>query len=65
MIKTLVNTAQNPIATFVFAHGAGADQNSDFMQLIAESLSKQNINVIRFNFAYMQLSKELKKATTR
>lgn len=61
MIKTLVNTAQNPIATFVFAHGAGADQNSDFMQLIAESLSKQNINVIRFNFAYMQLSKELGK----
>jgi len=61
MIKTLVNTAQNPIATFVFAHGAGAGQNSDFMQLIAESLSKQNINVIRFNFAYMQLAKELGK----
>jgi predicted alpha/beta-hydrolase family hydrolase len=61
MIKTLVNTAQNPIATFIFAHGAGAGQNSEFMQLMAESLAKNNINVIRFNFAYMQLAQELGK----
>ncbi|MFT6283666.1 MAG: putative alpha/beta-hydrolase family hydrolase, partial [Arenicella sp.] len=31
MINTLINTAQNPIATFVFAHGAGAGQDSEFM----------------------------------
>jgi predicted alpha/beta-hydrolase family hydrolase len=61
MIKTLVNTAQNPIANFVFAHGAGAGQNSEFMQLIAETLAKHHINVIRFNFAYMQLAQELGK----
>jgi predicted alpha/beta-hydrolase family hydrolase len=61
MIKTLVNTAQNPVATFVFAHGAGAGQNSEFMQLMAEGLAKRNINVIRFNFAYMQLAEELSK----
>ena len=61
MIKTLVNTAQKPIANFVFAHGAGAGQNSEFMQLIANGIAKQNINVIRFNFAYMQLAQELGK----
>ena len=61
MINTLVNTAQNPIANFVFAHGAGAGQNSEFMELMALGLAKQNINVIRFNFAYMQLIQELGK----
>jgi predicted alpha/beta-hydrolase family hydrolase len=61
MINTLVNTAQNPIANFVFAHGAGAGQNSEFMELMALGLAKQNINVIRFNFAYMQLAEELGK----
>lgn len=61
MIKTLINTAQNPVANFVFAHGAGAGQNSEFMQLMAEGLAKHNINVVRFNFAYMQLAEELGK----
>jgi predicted alpha/beta-hydrolase family hydrolase len=61
MINTLINTAQNPIANFVFAHGAGAGQNSEFMELMALGLAKQNINVIRFNFAYMQLAEELGK----
>ncbi|AGH45237.1 alpha/beta family hydrolase [Paraglaciecola psychrophila] len=61
MINTLINTAQNPIATFVFAHGAGAGQNSEFMQLMAEGLAKHNINVVRFNFAYMQLAEDLGK----
>jgi predicted alpha/beta-hydrolase family hydrolase len=61
MIKTLINTAHNPIANFVFAHGAGAGQNSNFMQLIAEALAKKNVNVIRFNFIYMQLAHDLGK----
>jgi predicted alpha/beta-hydrolase family hydrolase len=61
MINTLINTAQNPIATFVFAHGAGAGRNSEFMQLMAEGLAKHNINVVRFNFAYMQLAEDLGK----
>jgi predicted alpha/beta-hydrolase family hydrolase len=61
MINTLLNTAQNPIASFVFAHGAGAGQNSEFMQLMAQGIAKHNINVLRFNFAYMQLAEELDK----
>ena len=61
MIKTLNNLAKEPVATFVFAHGAGAGQNSEFMQLMAEGISKHGINVVRFNFAYMQLAEELGK----
>jgi predicted alpha/beta-hydrolase family hydrolase len=61
MIKTLSNAVKKPIATFVFAHGAGAGQNSEFMQLMAEGIAKHNINVLRFNFAYMQLAEELGK----
>ncbi len=49
------------MATFVFAHGAGAGQNSEFMQLMAEGISQHNIKVLRFNFAYMQLAEELGK----
>ena len=61
MIKTLVNTAHKPIANFVFAHGAGAGQNSEFMQLISNGIAHHNINVLRFNFAYMQLAEDLGK----
>jgi hypothetical protein len=61
MINTLANRAANPIATFVFAHGAGAGQNSEFMQQIAEGLVKHDINVVRFNFAYMQMAEDLGK----
>jgi predicted alpha/beta-hydrolase family hydrolase len=62
MIKTLNNNAKDPVATFVFAHGAGAGQNSEFMAFVAESLAQHNINVLRFNFAYMQLAEELGKS---
>lgn len=58
MTNTLMNKAKNPIATFVFAHGAGAGQNSEFMRLMAEGICKHNINVQRFNFAYMALALE-------
>jgi hypothetical protein len=61
LIKTLVNQAEKPVATLVFAHGAGAGQNSEFMQTMAQEISQHNINVLRFNFAYMQLAEELNK----
>ncbi|MFT5004339.1 MAG: putative alpha/beta-hydrolase family hydrolase [Flavobacteriales bacterium] len=61
MINTLINNAPNPIATFVFAHGAGAGKNSEFMQLMAQRITKHGINVVRFNFAYMQMAEDLGK----
>ncbi|MGB5447242.1 MAG: alpha/beta family hydrolase [Psychromonas sp.] len=39
---------------FVFAHGAGAPANSDFMETIAKGLALRGIRVARFNFPYMQ-----------
>ncbi len=48
-----------PIAQFVFAHGAGAGKYSDFMQRVAELLAQQNIDVILFDFPYMQKATEL------
>jgi len=41
-------------ATLVFAHGAGADMSSDFIQRISLLLNQHKINVIRFNFPYME-----------
>jgi len=38
---------------FVFAHGAGADKDSAFMQQVSAGLAQQGIRVVRFNFPYM------------
>ena len=40
-------------ATILLAHGAGAAMDSPGMTLIAEALAEQDLNVIRFEFAYM------------
>ena len=40
-------------ATFIFAHGAGADKNHPFMQTIAKGLAAKGIRVVRFDFPYM------------
>lgn len=39
---------------FVFSHGAGAPLDSDFMQQVAQGLAKRGIQVVRFNYNYMQ-----------
>jgi len=49
--------------TFLFAHGAGADMNSDWMVKFDQLLSEQGIEVIRFNFPYM--IKRLEEGTRR
>lgn len=50
-------TANSP--TFVFAHGAGAGMESDFMTQVAEGMAKQGVRVIRFEFPYMQIRRAL------
>ncbi|EAR07419.1 hypothetical protein MED297_19007 [Reinekea sp. MED297] len=47
--------------TFVFAHGAGAAMDSDFMETVALGLSAQGIRVVRFEFPYMQQKRETGK----
>jgi len=38
---------------FIFAHGAGADMDHEFMLQVATGLASKGIRVIRFNFPYM------------
>lgn len=57
-----LHCAQQPIATLVLAHGAGAGQDSDFIQYFAKQLPTFGINVVTFNFAYMVKSQALGKA---
>ena len=54
MINFLNTPAHNkPIATVIFAHGAGAPMDSDWMSSIALLLSQNEITVQRFEFPYM------------
>lgn len=49
----------NPVkARILFAHGAGAPMDSDFMSDMAERLASDDIEVIRFEFPYMQKRRE-------
>ncbi|MFT5161930.1 MAG: putative alpha/beta-hydrolase family hydrolase [Alteromonadaceae bacterium] len=52
---------KSPVARFLFAHGAGASMDTDFMVNIAEGLAAQQIEVVRFNFPYMQTMSETGK----
>lgn len=45
-------------AVFLFAHGAGADKDSDWMIEMDGLLSEYQLEVIRFNFPYMDKRKE-------
>lgn len=44
--------------SFIFAHGAGAPMDSDFMNYITQGLVDQGVQVIRFEFPYMQKRRE-------
>lgn len=61
MISKITNTVENPIAQVIFSHGAGADMHHEFMEQIATLFNQANINVLRFNFPYMDRRKETGK----
>lgn len=52
-ISIIENFVDNAKALVVFAHGAGADKSSDFMQKVTDKLNQYQYNVLRFNFYYM------------
>lgn len=52
-----IDLAEKPIATLIFAHGAGADMDSDYIENMTQALVAKHFNVIRFNFHYMVLRK--------
>ncbi|WP_223668620.1 alpha/beta family hydrolase [Kangiella shandongensis] len=41
-------------ATLILAHGAGADSQSDFMQFMVKHIACQQIDVMTFDFPYME-----------
>ena len=58
MSDLIWNRARNPVARLVLAHGAGAPMDSEFMNVMAASLSDQGITVVRFEFPYMARRRE-------
>ncbi|MDR6981402.1 putative alpha/beta-hydrolase family hydrolase [Rheinheimera pacifica] len=54
LTKVLITTAAAVKARLLLAHGAGAGADSSFMQQLAQQLALNNVEVWRFNFAYMQ-----------
>lgn len=56
----LIDTPDKPSSdtSFIFAHGAGAPMDSDFMNYITKGLVDKGIEVIRFEFPYMQKRRE-------
>src|SRR3984893_12830794 len=64
-VTALVYTAGKPDlagVTAILGHGAGADQNSDFMARCATRLAARGINVVTFNFLYTQQSRRVPDA---
>ena len=49
-----IHNADAPVARIILAHGAGAGMQHEFMQRMATLLNGFNIDVVLFNFPYMQ-----------
>ncbi|PKI17162.1 hypothetical protein CXF71_06705 [Colwellia sp. 12G3] len=52
-MSILLNTVDNAKAQIIFAHGAGANMSHEFMSEMSLLLNESGINVIRFNFPFM------------
>jgi predicted alpha/beta-hydrolase family hydrolase len=50
----LIVDGETHAKTCIFAHGAGAPMDSEFMQRVAKGLANLGIKVVRFEFPYMQ-----------
>jgi predicted alpha/beta-hydrolase family hydrolase len=45
--------------TLILGHGAGANQLSGFMRLFAEGLAERGVDVVTFNFLYMEQGRRI------
>ena len=52
-INILLNTVEEAKAHVIFAHGAGANMSHEFMNEVTGLLNESGINVLRFNFPFM------------
>jgi hypothetical protein len=53
IINLLIDTVPEAKAQLVFAHGAGADMSHEFMTTVSQLLNEAGVNVVRFNFPFM------------
>ncbi|MBB1418693.1 MULTISPECIES: alpha/beta family hydrolase [Pseudoalteromonas] len=60
-IEWIKSDQQPALAQFIFAHGAGAASDSEFMQKMASLLAEKGIDVGLFDFEYMQIAKQNNK----
>ena len=51
----------DPCGTLIFAHGAGALMDSDYMQVLTAEFNAVGVAVVRFEFPYMQQRREIGK----
>ena len=60
-LERRVYTPKRIDVTLILAHGAGAGNRHDFMDELAKKLASRAIQVVSFNFPYMQTEYELGK----
>jgi uncharacterized protein len=53
-VSALLLAPEEPIAAFVFAHGAGAGMQHRFMESMSQELARRRIATFRYQFPYMQ-----------
>jgi uncharacterized protein len=61
-VTAVVYSAPKPLrrsVTLVLGHGAGANQLSGFMRLFAAGLAERGLDVVTFNFLYMEQGRKI------
>ncbi|MEQ3638609.1 MAG: alpha/beta family hydrolase [Alteromonas sp.] len=61
MFDIEIKRSGSPIAQLILGHGAGAGKEHEFMQTMSALFVERNIDVVLFNFPYMQTIKETGK----
>tara|TARA_R110000744_G_scaffold238020_1_gene355398 strand:- start:205 stop:870 length:666 start_codon:yes stop_codon:yes gene_type:complete len=56
-ISRLLNRAKGENALVIFAHGAGADMNHQYIEDLVGLMNAQQLSVLRFNFPFMDKRK--------
>ncbi|MGJ7507403.1 alpha/beta hydrolase family protein [Variovorax sp. GT1P44] len=57
-VSGIVQAPSDPVACYVFAHGAGAGMEHSFMAAVADGLAERRIATLRYQFPYMELGKK-------
>jgi hypothetical protein len=53
-VSALLLQPPRALACFVFAHGAGAGMNHEFMEAVASGLGERGVATLRYQFPYME-----------